>query len=70
MVDLIHEFVAPKIIYSYLSSGKNMLVRDDYYWWASHDKMSPYGKPLYVDFDDNEQCFIFLLLSRLRLRLE
>lgn len=54
-------------IYAYLTSGKNLVVKDDWLWWSSHGTSTEYGKPYYVDdqdsdllqifFDDNAKCY-------------
>lgn len=50
---------SPQEIYAYFSACSNLIVRDDYLWWKSHDKDSCYGKPFYFDFNDDSVVHVF-----------
>jgi hypothetical protein len=50
---------SPKEIYSYFSTSRHIAVQDEYSWWASHGKTTRYGKPFYVNLQDENTIHVF-----------
>lgn len=53
------EIDSPSDICEFFSTGKNLVVQDDWLWWRLHNKSYKFGKPLYLDLEDNEVLQVF-----------